>query len=365
MTRAISPDVKELLTNARNLEGAAALIASGQSTFGKWCLPGFLPQQGTAVLYGQSGSAKSFFAVHLALRMAAGLSWFGSKVKKGTVVYLATEDRAGIEARAVAAALHMDDLHMRDLSLEFLTPPSVHSDAWLSVLIEALTEIQVRNDQPIVAVFLDTLGAAFGGRSQDDAAQMTVATDAIEAVAEHFKCLFLSIHHSGKDQYRGMRGSQVLKDRSDTVITTSVSKSGIITATIQKQRNGALGAPITFRLAPVQIPMGDIQIDTCVIADLSIGSSAGSKAKFDIRPEEDEPQPSPRKLPRDTQTALKALKSLANGAGTSIDAWRAAAYEAFGDRDKDAKRQAFNTAKKRLLADSHITITEDGVSFLA
>ena len=123
MTRTISPNVKKLLTNARNLESAADLIASGQSTFGKWCLPGFLPQQGAAVLYGQSGSAKSFLAIHLALCIAAGLSWFGSKVDKGTVVYLATEDRAGIEARAVAAAKHMNDLHMGDLSLEFLSHP--------------------------------------------------------------------------------------------------------------------------------------------------------------------------------------------------------------------------------------------------
>jgi hypothetical protein len=360
MTRAISPKAKKLLTNARNLEGAAHFIASGQSIFGKWCLPGLLPQQGTAVLYGQSGSAKSFLAVHLALRIAAGLSWFDSKVRKGTVVYLATEDRAGIEARAVAAAQHMDNLRMEGLSLEFLTPLPVHSDAWVSDLIEALAEIQFRNEQPIVAVFLDTLGAAFGARSQDDAAQMTVATDAIEAVAEHFKCLFLSIHHTGKDQYRGMRGSQVLKDRSDTVITTSVSKSGIITATTQKQRNGALGAPFNFRLAPVEIPVGDINIGTCVIANLSIGSSAGSRVKSDI-----EPQPSPRKFPRDTQIALQALKSLANGAGTTIEAWRAAAYEAFGDRDRDAKRQAFNTARKRLFADGHIAITEDSVSFLA
>jgi hypothetical protein len=65
MTRSISPKAKNLLANARNLESAADFIASGQSTFGQWCVPGFLPQQGTAVLYGQSGSAKSFLAIHL------------------------------------------------------------------------------------------------------------------------------------------------------------------------------------------------------------------------------------------------------------------------------------------------------------
>ena len=193
---------------------------------------------------------------------------------------------------------------------------------------------------------------------------MTIATDAIQAIAEHFECLFLSIHHSGKDQHRGMRGSQVLKDRSDTVITNSAFKNGTITATIQKQRNGAVGGPITFKLAPVQIPLGDTHIDTCVVADLSIGSSAGLGTKFDVGAQEEESQPRRGKVPRDTEIALNALTSLTDGTEISVGLWRAAVYKAFGDRHNDTKRQAFNTAKKRLLADCRITIVGDSVSFV-
>jgi hypothetical protein len=359
MTRVISPDAQKLLNNARSLEDAEKFLVSGQSSFGNWCLPGLLPQQGTCVLYGQSGSGKSFFAVHLALHIAGGLPWLGSKVKKGTVVYLTTEDRTGIEARAVASVRHMDSPQLERLPLVFLTPPPLHSEAWSNAMIDVLSEIQFRNGQPVEAVFLDTLGAAFGGRSQDDAAQMTLATDAIHSITEYFKCMFLSVHHSGKDRYRGMRGSQVLRDRSDTVIAVSASRGGFITAEIQKQRNGPIIAPIKFMLEPTQVSIGDVSIRTCTIVDLSISLNGANKTTADAE------QTAIRKPPRDSLTALEVLKNITNGAGVPIEVWRNAVYQAFGDREKDAKRQAFNTARKRLLTDRLVTITGDTVSFLA
>jgi hypothetical protein len=268
-TRALSAPARQLLSNARNLSGAADHLASGKSTFGKWCIPGLLPQQCTAVIYSPTGSGKTFLALHLALCKAAGLPWFGAPMKAGTIVYLVTEDRPGVEARAIAAANHMQ-LALADVPFEFMAPQPIHTDGWAKNLIEALTEIQTRNEVPIGGIFLDTIGASFGGRSQDDAAQMTLATDAMQAVSEHFKCAFVGIHHAGKDEARGMRGSQVLKDRVDTVMVLGKPKGGGTAVNVEKQRNGALSAPLTFRLAPATITAGSGSYQTLVIADLAM-----------------------------------------------------------------------------------------------
>ena len=73
--------VQHLLDNARNLAGAAEFLKSGRSTFGKWCIPGLLPQQGTAAIYGPTMTGKTFVALHLALSIAGAVDWFGKRLQ--------------------------------------------------------------------------------------------------------------------------------------------------------------------------------------------------------------------------------------------------------------------------------------------
>jgi hypothetical protein len=325
------------------------------STFGKWCIPGLLPKQGTAAIYGPTGSGKTFFALHLALSKAAGLPWFGSPMEAGTVVYLVTEDRPGVEARAVAAAKHMG-LTLEDTVFEFLTPFPIHVEDWAKSLIEVLTEIQTRNGEPIAAVFLDTLGAAFGGRSQDDAAQMTLVTDAMQAIAEHFECVFVVVHHSGKNEARGMRGSQVLKDRVDAVITLSKAKGGMIGIKVEKQRNGALGAPLTCILAHADVSVGGGRVEsTRIVTDLAIaGTSSPTIAPADAKPV---------KLARDEKAVFDAMKEAREPMTVrNFEVLTKAALIAVKPRKNGAVRTAISHTKNQLLSKKIIEIDEQADS---
>lgn len=348
--RSFSARARTLLANASDLPSAAESLSAGKSTFGKWCIPGLLPQQCTAVIYSPTGSGKTFLALHLALCKAAGLPWFEKPMTGGTVVYLVTEDRPGVEARAVAAARHMG-LTLEHIAFEFVTPFAIHADDWAASLIEVLTEIQLRNEQPIAAVFLDTLGASFGGRSQDDAAQMTLATDAMQTVAEHFKCAFVAIHHSGKDEARGMRGSQVLKDRVDAVLTLNKLKGGAIGINIEKQRNGALGAPLTCRLVEVDIATGPNRTErTCIVSELAIATSSPPTAPASGNGK-------PRELSGDVLIVLDAIKA----SKTPIEVRKLgiltkASLQAAKPRGDDAIKQAVSYAKRTLLSGGYIEI---------
>jgi hypothetical protein len=277
MSRTLSTSAKQLLDNARNLASAAEYLASGKSTYGEWCIPGLLPKQGTAVIYGSTGAGKTFLTLHLALSIAGAVNWFGTKLGGGTVVYLAAEDRQGAEARAVTAAQHMG-LPIEEIAFEFLTPAPIHSEGWAKNLIEALAELRLINERPIVAVFLDTLGASFGSRSQDEAAQMTIVTDAMQEVSNHFKCVFVTVHHPRKNEVKGLRGSQVLEDRCDTVINVCKAKNGTIAVNAEKQRNSALDAPLLCRLVPVEIAIGKDRIDTTCVVDEIVMSKVATPA---------------------------------------------------------------------------------------
>lgn len=352
MSGTLSPSAKHLLDNARNLAGAAEFLKSGRSTFGKWCIPGLLPQQGTAAIYGPTMIGKTFVALHLALSIAGAVDWFGKRLQGGSVVYLVPEDRPGAEARAVAAATHMN-LPLADLAFEFLSPPPIHSECWALNLIEALREIQTRNGAPIAAVFLDTLGASFGGRSQDDAAQMTLATDAMQAIAEHFKCVFVTVHHSGKNDTRGMRGSQVLTDRVDAVLSLSKAKGGGISIAVEKQRNGALGAPLTCRLASADLAIGPDLESMCIVADLAIvrvSSPAIAPAN----------NGKPAKLSGDERAVFEAIK--ASGEPITVRNFGILTkntLNAIKPRKDGAVRTAVSHVKQQLLSKGFIEIVGD------
>ncbi len=68
----------------------------------QWCVKDVLPAQGLAVIYGASGSGKSFLALDLACAIAEGRNWFGYRVEQRPVVYLCLEGQAGFRLRIAA-----------------------------------------------------------------------------------------------------------------------------------------------------------------------------------------------------------------------------------------------------------------------
>jgi hypothetical protein len=70
-----------------------------------------------------------------------------------------------------------------------------------------------------------------------------------DAIREVTGAHVLVVHHTGKDESRGPRGSSALKAATDTEIHVSQSH-GIISAEITKQRDGKTGDVLAFTLQP-------------------------------------------------------------------------------------------------------------------
>src|SRR5579859_767851 len=65
-----------------------------------------LDKQTMSVIYGASGSFKTFVAIDLAAHVALGQSWRGKRVTAGRVLYIATEGAGSIERRFTAFRQH-------------------------------------------------------------------------------------------------------------------------------------------------------------------------------------------------------------------------------------------------------------------
>lgn len=82
----------------------ADVFAHGASP--TWLIKGVLPQADLVVLYGASGSGKSFVALDMAAALARGVPWRGRKVRQTNVVYVAAEGAGGFRKRMQAYGIH-------------------------------------------------------------------------------------------------------------------------------------------------------------------------------------------------------------------------------------------------------------------
>src|SRR5215218_8908403 len=73
---------------------------------------GLLARTGMTVIYGESGSGKTFVVLDIACYVAAGRPWRGMAVEQGVVVYVAAEAPASIERRVWAWKNHHGADHL-------------------------------------------------------------------------------------------------------------------------------------------------------------------------------------------------------------------------------------------------------------
>lgn len=253
---------------------------------------GLLDAAAMSVFYGASGCDKTFLALDLAAHVALGWNWRERKLKQGTVIYIAAEGGLGIEERLTGFRLY-HKIDVTDVPLHIIAEPMD-----LCRCAEDVALLTERCDplSPISLIVVDTLSRVMVGGNEnapDDMGRFVANCDRIRlSTGAHV----LVIHHSGKDDGRGARGHSLLKAAADTEIAVEKNEiSGLITATVAKQRDHRIGDPFAFRLIPVQIGTdenGEL-VTSCAVEPVS-GVVVRSEAKR-------------QRDPKAAQIALRAL----------------------------------------------------------
>lgn len=200
-----------------------------------WLVPNLLPADAIALMYGPSGSYKSFLALDLALSLAAGIGGWGAQAQDPMpVVYIAAEGSRGVErlrrpawreARGVDGPLH------------FYTVDTMPLIARPTEVIEMVEAIRARGIKPKLLV-LDTLARAMAGKNENDAKDAGEFIEAIEMIKRTLGCTVLVLHHTGKDDMRGARGSSALAGGFDTTMEVkSDTDKKLTTVRITKQKD--------------------------------------------------------------------------------------------------------------------------------
>lgn len=249
----------------------AAEFAHGEPT--SWLIKGVLPRADLGVIYGESGSGKSFFAADMALALARGIEWRGRKTRKCRVVYVAAEGGGGFRKRLLAYQLHhgMDwqDVHFGVIHAapDFLQGKEV---------VEVAQAIKAWGGADLV--ILDTFAQVLPGANENAGEDVGKALRHCRQLNRFLGAMVLLIHHSGKDASKGARGWSGLRAAADFEMEVLKGDGGR-QARVTKQKDGDDHGAWGFDLAVVPVGFdedGDA-VDSCVVVEAAIVAKAAKE----------------------------------------------------------------------------------------
>jgi hypothetical protein len=204
----------------------------------QWRLKHVLPATGLAVIYGPSGSGKSFLTVDLGGAISHGNPWFGIKTYQTTVIYVVLEGEAGIRNRIQAlekahGPLPANGFGVITQSFQLTSPQDVID------LAEVVPAGSV--------VFIDTLNRAAPTADENSSSDMGKIIEAAKTLYRVTNSLVVLVHHTGKDASRGIRGHSSLVGALDGSIEVQRSDQKR-SWTVAKTKDGEDGKTVNFKL---------------------------------------------------------------------------------------------------------------------
>lgn len=302
-----------------------------------WIMRGIIPKNGLVLVYGQSGSGKSFLTLDIAGAIARGERWQERRVKQGGVIVVAGEGHIRLRLAAYMqqhglAPADLARLRVVNTNLD-LRNPRGHLAPLLASLRRAAEEMG-----GVSLIVLDTLNSMMGAGDENESADMGAMILAARSIMAALACSAVYIHHSGKDEQRGARGHSSLRAAVDTEIQVKAGSGIERLATITKQRDGETGVDFPFRLVTVDLgPSQDPDADSderdssCAVAPLVAVDLSGLRA---LKP-----------LSGNAQALLKLVPSTPGRLATV----RWDFYAKLGDMKPEAKKKAFQRAFSELV----------------
>lgn len=244
----------------------------------RWLVRKLLPEDCTAVLYGPSGTLKSFVMIDMALSIATGSPWQGKETKQRTVFYLAGEGEQGFAKRVVGWC--MKHAMQAPDGFAFRQMPRIQDASQLDQLVEAIRGIEAERGQAGL-IIIDTLFTALDGGDENSGKDMGQIIAAMKRLRMEFGAAVVTVHHTGKIGETA-RGHSSLPSGMDVML---YAKPGPVPLTVEisnpKQKDGAEHAPMLLQASviPLGIVGEDGEVETSLVLDNPAGELLASQGR--------------------------------------------------------------------------------------
>lgn len=335
----------------------------------RWVVKGLIEQASLFMLFGPPKSGKTFAALDLALHVATGRDWFGRKLKHaGLVVYIARESVGAIKRRVLAHARHhkLETEDLRRLAIVTSNLNLMETDS-VTAMLQLIRSAEQHARESAVLIIIDTLARAMTGGDEDKARDMSTAIAGADQLRETINAAVGLVHHEGKTEARGARGSNALLGAVDlSIVVSRDADAGTSRMTVDAQREGDGSFSVGFSLDHVHLGEDDDgdEIATAVVVPTDL-----PRPKRKVRKLSDEAFNSLNVL-RDviirlgrevSQEELGRTKPDRSTTAVREEEWRAEYYAKSPEDKTDTNRKRFVRTTHSLIASGQVAMANGWV----
>lgn len=343
------PREEEISSSSFRLTRADAL----ELTEPEYLVNGILERDTLSAIFGESGSAKSFFTIDLLASIATGCSFHGRQVEEAPCIYLCGEGNRAIKRRLVAwekGRVSLDGAPLFVSNRAAILPDEL-AEKELVMAVDVI--VQETGQVPGVIAF-DTLARSLNGdeNSNTDMGAFILAADSLRR--RYDGCAVVLVHHTGHQDKGRMRGASALRGALDLEIL--VQKDGghvVVSSTKQKDAGGFEDMYFRLEVVPVMQSKSGEDITSCYLEEMEEPPAQVSK--------EDKPtKVEAYGLEAFRKAAEKSgmLDPLGKFAGLGLEEWRTEFYRGSTD-EPSTKRQNFGRARKGLVSKGRLSVEND------
>lgn len=242
----------------------------------KWLIKGVLPQASLAVVYGASGSGKSFFTFDMCAAIVRGEPWRGARVVQGRGVYVVAEGAGGFRNR-LEAYCEQHGVAPAELGMGLIAnAPNLMDKLQVNELI-----VDLKAFGDISFIVMDTYARVMVGGNENDAKDVGMVLAQCAKIQRNTGAMVILVHHSGKDDGAGARGSSALRAAADVEIQVKGDNKAR-GAKVTKQKDGEDGKQYGFRLHTVVLGEDEDgeDITSCVVEHLANGEGMATSVEL-------------------------------------------------------------------------------------
>lgn len=306
----------------------------------RWLVKHVIPAESIGMMFGASGTFKSFIALDATLHVAHGLPWLGRRTERGAAIYIAAEGGPAVWRRI--KAWHRARGKRCEDAQVYVVPTAIdlRADAW-----RVVERVQAVGITPALVV-VDTLSQTYAGE-ENSANEMAAYLRELGArFRQLWGCAVLLVHHTGHSASERPRGTSAIRANIDYLLGVyRDEKEMLATVTCEKQRDGEAFDDQTFTLTSHDLGT-DVDGDrvTSLVAR-HLTSAEEVEAAVDAE----------RSAGRGGKNQL-LLQLVQNGMREA--GLRKAFYEDCGIDTADGRRQAYHRARQWATKQGFIDITQ-------
>ncbi|WP_413658603.1 AAA family ATPase [Paraburkholderia phenoliruptrix] len=252
-----------------------AADAMAETSTVDWLIDGVMEQGTSCMLFGASGSGKSFVAIDWSCCIATGTDWHDQEVAPGAVFYIVGEGQKGFNRR-LHAWEKANDVSLQTAPLYLLRSPVPLSDPnSVKRLADDITKAASENEPPRMIV-IDTLARNIGNSDENSNKDMGLLMNLLDThLRLPFNASVVIVHHSGNGDKDRLRGASGLTGAVD--YEYRVDKKGDERSLVSKKnKEGEEGTEYHFRIERVPLDDG-MSSAALVMLDATSKKAVGAK----------------------------------------------------------------------------------------